>query len=85
MEYENLFISPSRRVWQIVVDQCDTWFGDQTCRSRARVDVIETTHTVRYIDSTCPFVWYNIPGAGTLKQLDWLYFNTQGLLSSTVL
>ncbi|KAG2054908.1 hypothetical protein BDR06DRAFT_954825 [Suillus hirtellus] len=26
-----------------------------------------------------PYVWYDIPGAGTLKIPDWQYFNTQGL------
>ncbi|KAK7013057.1 p-loop containing nucleoside triphosphate hydrolase protein [Favolaschia claudopus] len=26
-----------------------------------------------------PFVWYDIPGAGTLKVEDWLYFHKQGL------
>ncbi|KAI6103783.1 hypothetical protein EDD17DRAFT_1608281, partial [Pisolithus thermaeus] len=35
----------------------------------------------RYPDpnSDNPFVWYDIPGAGTLSQPDWLYFNNQGL------
>ncbi|KIM60662.1 hypothetical protein SCLCIDRAFT_26366 [Scleroderma citrinum Foug A] len=48
----------------------------------ARVGVIETTDTIgRYPDPNpnYPFVWYDIPGAGTLRQPDWLYFNTQGL------
>ncbi|KAG1735734.1 P-loop containing nucleoside triphosphate hydrolase protein [Suillus paluster] len=26
-----------------------------------------------------PYVWYDIPGAGTLKISDWQYFNAQGL------
>ena len=26
-----------------------------------------------------PYVWYDIPGAGTLKCRDWQYFNKQGL------
>ncbi|KAG2069326.1 hypothetical protein BDR04DRAFT_1101862 [Suillus decipiens] len=26
-----------------------------------------------------PYVWYDIPGAGTLKIPDWQYFNAQGL------
>ncbi|KIK11293.1 hypothetical protein PISMIDRAFT_19657 [Pisolithus microcarpus 441] len=35
----------------------------------------------RYSDPNpaLPFAWYNIPGAGTPQQPDWLYFNTQGL------
>ncbi|KAI6011297.1 hypothetical protein EDC04DRAFT_778581 [Pisolithus marmoratus] len=35
----------------------------------------------RYPDpnSDLPFVWYDIPGAGTLSQPDWVYFNTLGL------
>ena len=48
----------------------------------AGTGVIETTDTIgRYPDPnpTYPFVWYDIPGAGTLRQSDWLYFNTQGL------
>jgi len=48
----------------------------------ADTGVIETTDTIgRYPDPnpTYPFVWYDIPGAGTLRQSDWLYFNTQGL------
>ena len=48
----------------------------------ARVGVIETTDTIgRYSDPNLahPFVWYDIPGAGTPKQPDWLYFNRQGL------
>lgn len=46
----------------------------------ARVGVIETTDTIgRYPDPVNPFAWYDIPGAGTLKQPDWLYFNNQGL------
>ncbi|KAL4066449.1 interferon-inducible GTPase-domain-containing protein [Scleroderma yunnanense] len=48
----------------------------------AGTGVIETTHSIgRYPDPNpkYPFVWYDIPGAGTLQQPDWLYFNTQGL------
>ncbi|KAI6095189.1 interferon-inducible GTPase-domain-containing protein [Pisolithus sp. B1] len=44
--------------------------------------VVETTVTVgRYRDSNrrLPFVWYDIPGAGTLNQPGWQYFNNQGL------
>ncbi|KAL4066451.1 interferon-inducible GTPase-domain-containing protein [Scleroderma yunnanense] len=48
----------------------------------ADVGVVETTSTIgRYpdLDPSHPFVWYDIPGAGTLSQPDWLYFNNQGL------
>ena len=48
----------------------------------ARTGIVETTSTVdRYPDPNPrnPFVWYDIPGAGTLQQSDWLYFNSQGL------
>lgn len=34
-----------------------------------RVGVIETTHKIGgSVDPTCPFVWYVISGAGTLRQ-----------------
>ncbi|KAI9574250.1 hypothetical protein HD554DRAFT_2034407 [Boletus coccyginus] len=48
----------------------------------AGVGVTETTfHTTRYPDANPenPFVWYDIPGAGTLECRDWQYFNDQGL------
>ncbi|KAG1716069.1 hypothetical protein ID866_1095 [Astraeus odoratus] len=48
----------------------------------ARTGIVETTSTIdRYPDPDpdSPFVWYDIPGAGTLQQSDWLYFNNQGL------
>ncbi|KAJ8591393.1 hypothetical protein M405DRAFT_814440 [Rhizopogon salebrosus TDB-379] len=48
----------------------------------AAVGVNETTLTVtRYPDpnSSSRFVWYDVPGAGTLKVPDWKYFNEQGL------
>ncbi|KAG6337377.1 hypothetical protein ID866_1700 [Astraeus odoratus] len=48
----------------------------------ADTGVVETTFTIgRYPDPNpdYPFVWYDIPGAGTLSQPDWLYFNAQGL------
>ncbi|KAI6094189.1 P-loop containing nucleoside triphosphate hydrolase protein [Pisolithus sp. B1] len=34
---------------------------------------------VNILTPTFAFVWYDIPGAGTLQQPDWLYFNTQGV------
>ncbi|KIK28085.1 hypothetical protein PISMIDRAFT_673775 [Pisolithus microcarpus 441] len=51
-------------------------------RGAAGAGVVETTCKIgRYPDpnSDNPFVWYDIPGAGTLSQPDWLYFNNQGL------
>ena len=48
----------------------------------AATGVVETTTTIgRYPDpnSQNPFVWYDIPGAGTLTTSDWMYFNQQGL------
>jgi hypothetical protein len=48
----------------------------------AAVGVNETTLTVtRYPDPnpSSRFVWYDVPGAGTLKVPDWKYFNEQGL------
>ncbi|KAG9317834.1 P-loop containing nucleoside triphosphate hydrolase protein [Chiua virens] len=48
----------------------------------AAAGVTETTlHLTRYADtnSDYPFVWYDTPGAGTLKCPDWQYFNDQGL------
>ncbi|KAJ7023518.1 hypothetical protein C8F04DRAFT_1213270 [Mycena alexandri] len=48
----------------------------------AATGVTETTLRVtRFPDSDAknPFVWYDIPGAGTLQVRDWQYFNEQGL------
>ncbi|KAJ6464000.1 P-loop containing nucleoside triphosphate hydrolase protein [Mycena sanguinolenta] len=48
----------------------------------APTGITETTLDVsRFPDSDPknPFVWYDIPGAGTLKVPDWQYFNKQGL------
>ncbi|RPA73803.1 hypothetical protein BJ508DRAFT_45109 [Ascobolus immersus RN42] len=51
----------------------------------AKTDVVEcTSTTARYPDprSEVPFsrfVWYDIPGAGTLDIPDWQYFNDHGL------
>ena len=48
----------------------------------AAVGVNETTLAVaRYPDPnpSSRFVWYDVPGAGTLKVSDWKYFNEQGL------
>ena len=48
----------------------------------AAVGVTETTlQMTRYpgADPGNPYVWYDIPGAGTLKCQDWQYFNDRGL------
>ena len=48
----------------------------------AAVGVTETTlQTTRYevTNPDYPFVWYDVPGAGTHKCRDWQYFNDQGL------
>ncbi|KAF7366778.1 p-loop containing nucleoside triphosphate hydrolase protein [Mycena sanguinolenta] len=48
----------------------------------AATGITETTLSVgRFPDSDPenPFVWYDIPGAGTLQVRDWQYFNKQGL------
>ena len=48
----------------------------------AAVGVTETTlATTRYHDANPdnPYVWYDVPGAGTFKCPDWQYFNDQGL------
>ncbi|KAJ8588178.1 P-loop containing nucleoside triphosphate hydrolase protein [Rhizopogon salebrosus TDB-379] len=48
----------------------------------ARTGVTETTMTLgRYPDpdEQCRHVWYDLPGAGTIKIPDWQYFNAQGL------
>ncbi|KAJ6492448.1 interferon-inducible GTPase-domain-containing protein [Mycena vitilis] len=48
----------------------------------AATGVTETTLSVdRFPDSDPenPFVWYDVPGAGTLQVRDWRYFNDQGL------
>ncbi|KAG2141502.1 interferon-inducible GTPase-domain-containing protein [Suillus cothurnatus] len=48
----------------------------------AATGVTETTLTMaRYPDPNAeyPYVWYDVPGAGTLKIPDWQYFNAQGL------
>ncbi|KAF9815583.1 hypothetical protein IEO21_04504 [Rhodonia placenta] len=48
----------------------------------AKTGVTETTSQIaRYADpnKANPFVWYDVPGAGTLSIPDWVYFNEQGL------
>jgi chemotaxis protein histidine kinase CheA len=48
----------------------------------AATGITETTLRVtRFPNSDLknPFVWYDIPGAGTLQARDWQYFNKQGL------
>lgn len=48
----------------------------------AATGVTETTLAMaRYANPNAeyPYVWYDVPGAGTLKIPDWQYFNAQGL------
>ncbi len=48
----------------------------------ADTDIIESTTTVTpYPDPnpTNPFIWFDIPGSGTVNCPDWSYFNDQGL------
>ncbi|KIJ17489.1 hypothetical protein PAXINDRAFT_167544 [Paxillus involutus ATCC 200175] len=48
----------------------------------APTGVIETTLAISRLpdpNHQNPFVWYDIPGAGTLKIPDWQYFGAQGL------
>ncbi|THH04244.1 hypothetical protein EW146_g10229 [Bondarzewia mesenterica] len=51
-------------------------------RDACPTGIIETTTVItRYADpnSATPIVWYDVPGAGTLKAPGWQYFNAQGL------
>ncbi|EPS93844.1 hypothetical protein FOMPIDRAFT_59929 [Fomitopsis schrenkii] len=52
-----------------------------TSKRAAPVGVVETTSkVVRYPDTPGnPYVWYDVPGAGTLSIPDWQYFTDQGL------
>ncbi|KAK0505337.1 interferon-inducible GTPase-domain-containing protein [Armillaria luteobubalina] len=55
------------------------WDGDERA---AQTDVVESTSIVTaYPDpnSSNPFIWFDIPGSGTLSCSDWTYFNNQGL------
>ncbi|KDQ50089.1 hypothetical protein JAAARDRAFT_186517 [Jaapia argillacea MUCL 33604] len=48
----------------------------------ANTGIVETTLYVTGYpdpDPKNPFIWYDIPGAGTLEIPDWQYFNAQGL------
>ncbi|OJA19526.1 hypothetical protein AZE42_03204 [Rhizopogon vesiculosus] len=48
----------------------------------APTGVVETTMDIsRFPDPNPqnPFVWYDVPGSGTLSTPDWQYFNAQGL------
>ena len=50
-------------------------------RNAARTGTSETTKSIaRYVDvNDRPFIWYDIPGAGTMNVPDWKYFVDQGL------
>ncbi|KAK0475489.1 interferon-inducible GTPase-domain-containing protein [Armillaria novae-zelandiae] len=48
----------------------------------ASTDIVETTSVVApYPDPNPanPFIWFDVPGSGTLSCPDWTYFNDQGL------
>ncbi|PBL04159.1 P-loop containing nucleoside triphosphate hydrolase protein [Armillaria gallica] len=48
----------------------------------AMTDIVESTSVVtRYPDPNPdnPFIWFDVPGSGTLACPDWTYFNDQGL------
>ncbi|KAK0475491.1 interferon-inducible GTPase-domain-containing protein [Armillaria novae-zelandiae] len=51
-------------------------------KGAAKTDIIESTTTVTpYPDPNPanPFIWFDIPGSGTVNCPDWSYFNDQGL------
>ncbi|KAG7442611.1 P-loop containing nucleoside triphosphate hydrolase protein [Guyanagaster necrorhizus] len=51
-------------------------------KGSADTDVVEsTTDVTPYPDpnSANPFIWFDIPGSGTVNCPDWTYFNDQGL------
>ncbi|KAK0505933.1 interferon-inducible GTPase-domain-containing protein [Armillaria luteobubalina] len=55
------------------------WDGEP---SAAATDVVESTAAVTaYPDPNPanPFIWFDVPGSGTLACPDWTYFNDQGL------
>ncbi|KAG7442629.1 P-loop containing nucleoside triphosphate hydrolase protein [Guyanagaster necrorhizus] len=55
------------------------WDGDEKA---APTDVVESTSVVTaYPDPnpSNPFIWFDVPGSGTLSCSDWTYFNNQGL------
>ncbi|KAK0213360.1 interferon-inducible GTPase-domain-containing protein [Desarmillaria ectypa] len=55
------------------------WDDDE---SAAPTDIVETTSIVTpYPDPNPanPFIWFDVPGSGTLSCPDWTYFNDQGL------
>ncbi|KAK0240887.1 P-loop containing nucleoside triphosphate hydrolase protein [Armillaria nabsnona] len=55
------------------------WDGDE---GAAMTDIVESTAVVTpYPDPNPanPFIWFDVPGSGTLSCSDWTYFNDQGL------
>ncbi|KAK0218298.1 interferon-inducible GTPase-domain-containing protein [Armillaria nabsnona] len=55
------------------------WDDDE---GAAMTDIVESTSVVtRYPDPNPdnPFIWFDVPGSGTLACPDWTYFNDQGL------
>ncbi len=48
----------------------------------APTDIVETTSVVTPYpdpDPANPFIWFDVPGSGTISCPDWTYFNDQGL------
>ncbi|KAK0218297.1 hypothetical protein EDD85DRAFT_797688 [Armillaria nabsnona] len=53
-----------------------------TTKALASTDVVEITSVLTPypdIDTASPFIWFDVPGLGTLACPDWTYFNDQGL------
>ncbi|PBK73338.1 P-loop containing nucleoside triphosphate hydrolase protein [Armillaria solidipes] len=55
------------------------WDNDE---GAAMTDILESTSVVTPYpdpDPANPFIWFDVPGSGTLACSDWTYFNDQGL------
>ncbi|KAK0475507.1 interferon-inducible GTPase-domain-containing protein [Armillaria novae-zelandiae] len=55
------------------------WDDDE---GAAPTDIVETTSVVTPYpdpDPANPFIWFDVPGSGTIACPDWTYFNDQGL------
>ncbi|KAK0225344.1 interferon-inducible GTPase-domain-containing protein [Armillaria fumosa] len=55
------------------------WDDDE---GAAPTDIVETTSVVTPYpdpDPANPFIWFDVPGSGTITCPDWTYFNDQGL------
>ncbi|PBK67707.1 hypothetical protein ARMSODRAFT_1005150 [Armillaria solidipes] len=61
------------------LEPASIWDGEEKV---AATDVVESTSIVTaYPDPnpSNPFLWFDVPGSGTLSCSDWTYFNNQGL------